>query len=116
MNLGITLKNYRCFPDDQPASIRLEKGFTALAGSNNSGKSTLLKFFWEFRPLLQLLTSTNGNLLDALRGNRQGGSLAGTIRDPEEVFCNRNKEDLTIEFDLSEIAPEESSQPSAPPL
>jgi energy-coupling factor transporter ATP-binding protein EcfA2 len=103
MSLGITLKNYRCFPDDQPASFRLDKGFTALVGSNNSGKSTLLKFFWEFRHLLNHMASPTPNFSNALRGN--GGSLTfqPTVRDHEEVFSNRNNRGLTIEFDFSEL-------------
>jgi len=102
MNVGITLKNYRCFPEDKPASIRLEKGFTALVGSNNSGKSTLLRFFWEFWHLLELLA--NGNAFrPVLEGHRVGLNFPNTIRDPEEVFWNRQAQTLTIEFDFSQI-------------
>jgi len=103
MNLGITLKNYRSFPEEQPARIFLNKGFTALVGVNNSGKSNLLKFFWEFRPLLRQLTSSNGILHQALQGSPRPLELAQTVRDPEEVFCNRNKLGLSIEFDFSQI-------------
>jgi ABC-type Mn2+/Zn2+ transport system ATPase subunit len=103
MNIGMTLKNYRCFHDDRPASFRLEKGFTALVGVNNSGKSTLLKFLWEFRPLFNMLSSPNGNVQAALRGDKQGIGLAPTIRDQDEVFCNRNQRNLTIEFDFSQL-------------
>jgi energy-coupling factor transporter ATP-binding protein EcfA2 len=101
LNIGITIKNYRCFPEDTPASIRLEKGFTALVGSNNSGKSSLLKFFWEFRPLLHELSNPNA-LRPALQGGRAGLNLPNTIRDPEEVFWNRQGRTIAIEFDLSQ--------------
>ncbi len=102
MNVGITLKNYRCFPEDQPAIIRVEKGFTALVGTNNSGKSTLLRFFWEFRPLLSSLVNPN-SLHVAMQGGREALNFPSTIRDPEEVFCNRQAQTITIEFDFSQI-------------
>ena len=40
---SVMLKNYRCFQDSHPVCIRLQPGFVALLGANNSGKSTLLK-------------------------------------------------------------------------
>src|SRR5437868_2290009 len=113
MNLGITLKNYRCFPDDCPASIQLEKGFTALVGSNNSGKSSLLKFFWEFRPLLQNLANTNA-LMSCLQGGQNPLNFPATIRDPAEVFCNQNARGLTLEFDFSQVDPAHLPAPVAP--
>jgi ABC-type cobalamin/Fe3+-siderophores transport system ATPase subunit len=102
MNVGITLKNYRCFPDDAPAKIKLENGLTALVGTNNSGKSTVLKFFWEFRNLFNLLGNA-GQWGNFLNGNSLGPIFPSTVRDPAEVFCNRNARDLSIEFDLAGI-------------
>ncbi len=113
MNLGITLKNYRCFPHDLPASMRLESGFTALVGSNNSGKSSLLKFFWEFRGLFDQLRNLNA-LYGGLEGKRQGLNFPNTVRDHTEVFCNRNAESLSVEFDFSRIDPSELPKPLAP--
>jgi ABC-type Mn2+/Zn2+ transport system ATPase subunit len=113
MNLGITLNNYRCFPNDQPATFRLDKGFTALVGSNNSGKSTLLKFFWEFRPLFSNLANTNA-LQPTLQGGRTGTNFPSTVRDTAELFCNRNTQDLIIEFDLSQIDTSQLPAPLAP--
>ena len=46
MRIESTLENYRCFEDTKPARIVLRDGFTALLGTNNSGKSTLLEFFY----------------------------------------------------------------------
>jgi AAA15 family ATPase/GTPase len=45
MDIEITLKNYRCFSEANPARFRLRDGFTAFIGLNNAGKSTVLKFF-----------------------------------------------------------------------
>jgi ABC-type Mn2+/Zn2+ transport system ATPase subunit len=113
MNIGITLKNYRCFPEDQPATFRLEKGFTALVGSNNAGKSTLLKFFWEFRGLFDALTNTNA-LMSALQAARNSLNFASTIRDQTEVFSNRNGQGLTVEFDFTQIDANQLPAPQAP--
>lgn len=49
MRCRVTLKNYRCFPDAHPCRLDLREGFTGLVGANNSGKSSLLRFFYEFR-------------------------------------------------------------------
>ena len=57
MDIEITIKNYRCFPDSKPARIFLQKGFTGFVGVNNSGKSSLLKFFYEFRHLFARLSN-----------------------------------------------------------
>ena len=56
MQIELTLRNYRCFPDTRPMRISLGGGLTAFfIGVNNSGKSSLLKFFYEFRDLFNLL-------------------------------------------------------------
>ena len=48
----VTLKNYRCFEDRNPAAVTIGKGFTAFIGPNNSDKSSFLRFFHEMRGLL----------------------------------------------------------------
>lgn len=55
MHIELTLKNYRCSPDARPMRISLGGGPTAFIGVNNSGKSSLLKFFYEFRIVSALL-------------------------------------------------------------
>ena len=57
MEVELTLKNYRCFSDENPVCISIRNGFTALVGVNNSGKSSLLRFFYEFRDLLAQLST-----------------------------------------------------------
>lgn len=97
MEIDITLKNYRCFPDSNPARISLRRGFTAFVGVNNSGKSSLLRFFYEFRSLFALVTSP-GNVCNALRGKVQAFSPSPSILDVGEVFSNTNGRDLEIEI------------------
>ena len=116
MEIKITLKNYRCFSDSNPAIFSLQKGFTGFVGVNNSGKSSLLKFFYEFRNLFQHLSHL-GTLLHALRSVREGPvpfDLAPSIKDTEEVFCNANNRDLTIRIDF--IAPAHTWERDAIPI
>lgn len=98
MQIDITIKNYRCFTDSKPARIILRKGYTSFIGVNNSGKSSMLKFFYEFRHLFSFLTNPTGNLLDALKGLPQGFRLASSILDQNEIFCNLNNRNLGVEL------------------
>lgn len=97
MEIDIAIKNYRCFPDTRRAHICLRPGFAAFVGVNNSGKSSLLKFLYEFRALFQLICSP-GSLLAALKGTHQGFGLAGSITDANQLFCDSNGRDLVIEL------------------
>ena|SRR2546425_432869 len=86
MNVELVLKNYRCFPDDTPARVSLKQPFTALIGTNNAGKSSLLKFFYEFRAFWGLFTNLSGNFQSALNGNLLGVQNAASVRDSVELF------------------------------
>ena len=97
MQIEITLKNYRCFPDEKPATFSLQEGFTSFVGINNSGKSSLLKFFYEFRSLFRRISEHN-LLNEALLGNAQHFDAASSILDFEEVFCNANDRNLEIQI------------------
>src|SRR5262245_61559786 len=94
----VTLSNYRCFSDAQPLRLPLHHGFTALVGPNNTGKSSILKFFYEFRTLWGIF-GPNGDFFNLLRGGDSNVATQGTV-DPEEVFCDRNDRVLTIRLDL----------------
>lgn len=98
MDVELTLKNYRCFPDTVPARITVRNGICAFVGINNSGKSSLLKFFYEFRSLFQGATNPNA-IIGALRGQGQALNLSG-VYDPAEIFSNQNDRDLQIQLDL----------------
>ncbi len=94
--MDLTIKNYRCFPDSNPARISLREGFTGLVGANNSGKSSLLRFFYEFRNLFQGLSAPTGNLIAALRAQNQAFSLMPPMQDFEELFTRTIGRDLEI--------------------
>src|SRR5260370_42663753 len=95
MQIDVTLKNYRCFQDSHPASIRLQPGFVALLGTNNSGKSTLLKFFYEFRKLFEI-AQDGQTFAKALGDQAQVFSFQTGITDSAELFCNANDRNIQI--------------------
>jgi energy-coupling factor transporter ATP-binding protein EcfA2 len=99
--LKLEIKNYRRFSDAYPARFSLRPGFTGIVGTNNSGKSSLMKFFREFRSYFASAFQPPNNLVEALKGTPQGfpGLL---VSEPGEVFSNYNDRPLSIEFDLSD--------------
>lgn len=95
MQIDVTLKNYRCFSDERPARFAIRKGFTAFVGANNSGKSTLVRFLYEFRHLFTTLMGQLPSLLSR-PGNRATFSPPESVRDINEYFYNGNDRDLEI--------------------
>lgn len=97
----ITIQNYRCFSDHQPARLSIDGGMIALLGPNNSGKSSLMKFFHEFR---NLWTALEGQIR-AGRPNASNPFQAVHVNDQTEIFHDRNDRGITItiEFDAAEI-------------
>jgi len=94
MDIELTIKNYRCFEDTYPVRLRLHNGFTAFVGVNNSGKSSLLKSFYELRPLFRKFSSPSSNLIEALRG-KEPFSFQG--KNDKDAFNDRNERELTFE-------------------
>ena len=101
MQVELKLKNYRCFADSDPVSLPLAKGFSALVGVNNSGKSSLLRFFFEFRNLFSLLAAPDGNFLSIFNRNTFAFGLSNNILDIHELFSNTNDRPLEIQFVFS---------------
>jgi len=102
-NFQLTVKNYRCFPDNKPVHIYMRNGFTAFVGVNNSGKSSLLKMFYELRSLFSSISGNHNEFINALRNpNGVGFNRAATIQDNNEIFCNENDRDISIEMKVSD--------------
>jgi predicted ATPase len=95
----LTLKNYRCFPDDLPCRFTVRPGFIAFVGPNNAGKSSLLRFFYEFRNLFQSLVSADA-IQTLIRGRKYNFGPPKSVKDLNELFCDSNERDLTIEIKL----------------
>ncbi|MBD2151221.1 AAA family ATPase [Pseudanabaena sp. FACHB-1277] len=100
MQIRLTIKNYRCFTEANPARITIRKGFTALIGINNSGKTTLLKFFYEFRYLLETIKNKDTWEFCLAESTRQL-RLPKEIIDNQEIFCNANDRPISIEIEFS---------------
>jgi len=107
MRVIFQLKNYRCFEDVRPARFELRDGSTSFIGINNSGKSTLLKFFYEFRPVFQHLAQNQGGFSVTLGRPPYDPTKNSEIREElgkikADVFCNQNSRDLEIKIELLE--------------
>jgi ABC-type cobalamin/Fe3+-siderophores transport system ATPase subunit len=100
MRIEVELRNYRCFPLGKAARLAFGPGFTAIVGQNNAGKSSLLRFFWEYRELWKWLAALNS--LSNAKEFGWGGTQGTT--DPDEVFSNLNSENLQIRFGLKDLA------------
>jgi ABC-type cobalamin/Fe3+-siderophores transport system ATPase subunit len=102
MEITLTLKNYRCFSEEHPARLVLQPGFTSLLGLNNSGKSTLLRFFFEFRPIFQKLVSDSGAMDLMLRGFSTSWEAPPYVNELEELFFNGNQNEISIDLQASD--------------
>lgn len=93
----LTIKNYRCFTDALPARLTIGRGFTALVGANNSGKSSVLRFFIEHQPLWNALRNpaTFGQMVD---GSRPIPTDVMWVEDQTEIFCDENERPLVLEL------------------
>src|SRR4051794_5387370 len=103
MQIDITIKNFRCFPDSEPARFSLRSGVTALVGKNNSGKSTILKFFYELRNLFGLILDL-GNFSEAVRGNPRGFGMMPQVPDPSALFSDANDRPIVISVALPDTS------------
>jgi energy-coupling factor transporter ATP-binding protein EcfA2 len=98
MDIDVTLKGYRCFAPESPAVVTFRGDIVSLVGINNSGKSTLLKAFYELRPTLS-------SLLDREQWKM---AVTGTINfnvpqdagDANGMFWHFGKSDIEIEIVL----------------
>ncbi len=94
----ITIKNYRCFDDSNPARIEIDNGIISFIGPNNSGKSSLLKMFREFRNIWQELSTPFGinNFVVA----KQKSLNIEYVNDQLEIFSDTNNRPISIEFEI----------------
>ena len=96
----ITLKNYRCFADSEPLCIEIGDGFTAFVGPNNSGKTSLLRFFYELRTVLGSLTEPGQLRTLSTPEQPVGISNYLGVDDPLSIFHAGNKRPLSVQLDF----------------
>jgi hypothetical protein len=109
MDISLTIENYRCFPTGSPASLRLTKGFSALVGVNNSGKSSLLKFLYEMRPAFAAMGTDINVIHQLFGGGKSQLSAMPEILDRDEMFFNGNRDGIRIEVSLPGFPPAPTS-------
>ncbi len=95
IHVDITLKNYRCFSRTRPARFSINSGFTAFVGPNNSGKSSLLRLFYEFRHLFEAIRP-GSDFVNNFSGSGAFNVLG--LSQPRDAFCRDSDGDLEIEF------------------
>jgi energy-coupling factor transporter ATP-binding protein EcfA2 len=96
ISFDLIISNYRCFTAEEPARLEMRPGLTSLIGPNNSGKSAILRFFYEMRNLFGGI-SNHQTLTQLGRGNPQGFNAVG-VGDALEIFHNRNNLPVRLEF------------------
>lgn len=94
MQTILEVKNYRCFA--RPARVELGHAFVAFVGINNAGKSTIMRFLYECRNILQQINFGNALFKDSFLTPQQF-SPNGLI-DKDEIFSNLNKRGLEFSF------------------
>src|SRR4051812_32405910 len=110
MNAEFTIKNYRCFSDHTPLKFHLKDGFTSFVGVNNAGKSSILRFFYEFRTMFQQLSNPS-NMIQGAR-SPVAFSPSSNIRDIREMFSNFDGNDRAIEITVKLFGVEVTSPPT----
>jgi hypothetical protein len=97
VDVEISISNYRCF-GDAPVRFRLKDGLHSFVGINNSGKSCLLRLFYELRNLFSQFANAN-DVKNALNNVQQYGQTP-QVKDPSEILHDRNNRDLVIGFGM----------------
>lgn len=103
--LRVELGNFRSFAGDAVELEFLRGAFTGLVGSNNTGKSSLLRFFWELRPTFTSLATTLRQVGSVHAKALVGGDVSPLTLQTlagERIFCTANDADCTIGLQFEE--------------
>jgi ABC-type cobalamin/Fe3+-siderophores transport system ATPase subunit len=98
MEIDVTFKGYRCFSPESPATVSFRDDIVSLVGVNNSGKSTLLKAFYELRPTLNSLLQSE-ILQQAVTGGINLVLPTGT-GDADGLFWHFGSGNSNIEIEI----------------
>lgn len=98
MDFELTAKNYRCFTDANLLRVSISDGFTAIVGANNTGKSTILRLFYELRGMFASVRDERG-LGSALLNSSMLPRYQG-LADPASLFSHQSKRAMEIEVSI----------------
>lgn len=98
LDVELSVRNYRCF-GDEPASVRISDGFTALVGTNNSGKSSLLRMPYELRQLFGNLSGDSDPWPNLRAGASRAGQWAPILSAGERAL--RTGSDRPMELEIT---------------
>jgi ABC-type cobalamin/Fe3+-siderophores transport system ATPase subunit len=112
--LRFEVSNFRGYGDARPARFVLGDGFTAFIGLNNSGKSSLLRMFFELRQLFGVMGGVSEGLRLALNGIPNHFNLQAPVAEPPELFNNVSRRPIKIRVAL-DPAPEQVVGGAPPP-
>jgi ABC-type cobalamin/Fe3+-siderophores transport system ATPase subunit len=101
LEIAVTLKNFRCFEDQEPAIIHLKPGLTAFVGANNAGKSSLLRMFYELRDLFRRVEDASA-VLSWMRGGSVPIGLQ-EVPDPTALQSDANERSMTVRLEARGI-------------
>jgi hypothetical protein len=96
--MKIEIKNYRCFADAHPIRIDLDRESIGFVGENNTGKSAMLRLFYELRPTLGYLSNV-AQLIWSVSGVDRFVLQTQNV-DPSNVYCLENARPLSIKIDI----------------
>lgn len=102
--VSLTIKNYRCFSDENPLRLNLTGEAIAFIGANNSGKSAALKFLYEYRELWAGIRKLVEHPAPTQHSLTIQFIYPLTVDDPDRVFHFNNNREMTIEFEFANIS------------
>ncbi len=97
--MKIIAKNYRCFSENNPLVLNLERGdVIGIVGPNNSGKSWVLKFFYELRHLFETLANKDNFFIDetSVASKKANFNLPIESKHPSNLFNRYSSKGIDI--------------------
>ena len=97
----LMIKNYRRFTSQHPARFEIGPGATAFIGVNNSGKSSLLRFLYDYRAMFASLHESSA--IGRAMANRMEFTFPPEVRDQSENFAFANELPMEISLEWSGV-------------
>ena len=92
---SVSLRNYRCFSEQEGVSLAFDSGHLALVGQNNSGKTAALRAIYELQ-VFWIALSQPGFLRGSDVPARAVSLNFREVPEADDVFCDLNDRPLRI--------------------